>query len=69
MSKKMLEMIFQIDNLKSRRGTAGEVGTGFGMPLIKKFLGKYGGSISICSLDRDEGHGTEVIIGLNTSKP
>ncbi|MBG07659.1 MAG: hypothetical protein CME68_02810 [Halobacteriovoraceae bacterium] len=68
MNQKTLESIFQIENLKSRRGTAGETGTGFGMPLIKKFLGKYGGSISIYSSDSKEKHGTEVVIGLKASK-
>ena len=68
MDQDMLESIFQIENLKSRRGTEGETGTGFGMPLIKKFLSKYGGSISICSSDLEKNHGTEVVIGLKTTK-
>ena len=68
MNQKMLEAIFQIENLKSRKGTTGEIGTGFGMPLIKKFLGKYGGSISIYSSDTKDKHGTEVVIGLNATK-
>ena len=68
MNEKMLESIFQIENLKSRKGTAAETGTGFGMPLIKKFMGKYGGSISIYSSDTDKNHGTEVVIGLKANK-
>ena len=68
MNQKTLESIFHIENLKSRKGTEGETGTGFGMPLIKKFLGKYGGNISIYSSDSKEKHGTEVVIGLKASK-
>ncbi len=54
----------------SREGTEGEMGTGFGMLLIKKFVSVYGGSIAIES--RHEGefpsdHGTLARIRLRAA--
>lgn len=34
---------------RSRTGTAGEHGTGFGMPMVKKFMATYGGKIVVSS--------------------
>ncbi len=67
MSQKMLKNIFDISKAISRPGTEGETGTGFGMPLIRKFMTAYGGSIEILSKAQDEhpeNHGTEVILKL-----
>jgi signal transduction histidine kinase len=38
----------------SRPGTKGESGTGFGMPLIQKFMRAYGGDIHVESKSKDE---------------
>ncbi|ETR73278.1 MAG: hypothetical protein OMM_07053 [Candidatus Magnetoglobus multicellularis str. Araruama] len=49
----------------NRPGTHGEQGTGFGMPLVRKFMKKYGGTIQIASKsDKDypEDHGTKVCL-------
>ncbi len=48
-----------------RAGTSGEEGTGFGMPLAKKFIEAQGGYIEVQSISREEDarhHGTRVII-------
>ena len=50
-----------------RPGTSGEKGTGFGMPLAKKFTEAQGGSIHIESESIDENtkrHGTRVILKI-----
>ena len=57
--------LFDLSMARSRPGTEGEVGTGFGMPLVKKFVAAYGGSIAVESRDEDkfpDDHGTEVTI-------
>lgn len=66
---KILETIFDITKPTSRPGTKGEVGTGYGMPLVKKFIEMSGGSIEIKSVVKPEkDHGTEVLLYLNRSK-
>jgi CheY-like chemotaxis protein len=68
MPKKILDVIFEVGRPTSREGTAGESGTGFGMPLVKRFVEAYGGKIAINSKegrqDSDFSHGTEVRIEL-----
>lgn len=39
--------LFSGDRPTSRKGTQGEGGTGFGMPILKMFLDKYGANIEI----------------------
>lgn len=63
MPEKLLGDLFDISKATSRSGTAGEMGTGFGMPLVKKFMTSYGGSIEVFSRDKQqhpEDHGTTV---------
>lgn len=65
--KDLLENIFKMDKPTTRFGTEGEEGTGFGMPLVKKFITIYGGRIEIFSEEKTElsnTHGTEVKITL-----
>jgi len=68
MPKSILDVIFEIGRPTSREGTAGESGTGFGMPLVKKFVDAYNGSISICSKEATkespDDHWTEVRLEL-----
>lgn len=47
MDQETLEKLFQLDINKSRTGTAGESGTGFGLILCKELIEKLGGSISV----------------------
>lgn len=59
--------IYSIDRRNTRFGTMGEKGTGFGMPLVKKFVTEYGGTIDIDSRDENEypqDHGTLITLSL-----
>ena len=48
------EKLFDVSAQTSRPGTAGETGTGFGMPLVKSFVRYFGGEIHIASKTADE---------------
>jgi len=64
------EHLFDFSKSHSRRGTAGEKGTGFGMPLMRKFVLLFGGSLEVVSRDIAEhptDHGTEFLIRLKTA--
>ena len=55
--------LFSVSAETTRRGTAGEKGTGYGMPLVKTYLERMGGEIAIDSraIEVDPiGHGTLV---------
>ncbi|MEE4358588.1 MAG: hybrid sensor histidine kinase/response regulator [Desulfococcaceae bacterium] len=68
--EKILNNLFDLSKATSRPGTEGETGTGFGMPLIRKFVSAYGGEISISSRSQKEypaDHGTEVHLRLPVS--
>lgn len=59
--------LFAMDKSTSRKGTNGEIGTGYGMPLVKRFIKAYGGSIEITSTessDLPQGRGTRVCLIL-----
>ncbi|HEO64647.1 MAG TPA: hybrid sensor histidine kinase/response regulator [Spirochaetes bacterium] len=63
----LLRDLFNINKPTSRPGTDGEQGTGFGMPLVKKFVMAYGGEINVSSIEKTKGitdHGTEVTLIL-----
>ncbi len=63
----LLNNLFDVRKTTSRRGTQGETGTGFGMPLVKKFVDAYGGTINVRSRsDKTDltNHGTEVYLVL-----
>ena len=65
MPKGILKNLFKQDKKTSRLGTAGEGGTGFGMPLVKTFLNHYKATISVESRCVDEypnDHGTTFTI-------
>lgn len=67
MPKNILNDIFDITKATTRQGTDGEFGTGFGMPLVKKFMMAYNGKIEISSIEQKsdrEVHGTEVKLFL-----
>lgn len=66
--EKILNNIFDIAKPTSRIGTKGEKGTGYGMPIVKKFVEMFGGKILINSKEKpSENHGTEVILHLKSS--
>ncbi len=57
MPAETLAVLFDPSRQTSRKGTEGETGTGFGMPLVRKFMLSYGGDITV---DSAEGQGTEI---------
>ncbi len=63
----ILRDLFDLSKPTSRVGTNGETGTGFGMPLVRKFVEAYGGTLTIESKEIDshpEDHGTKVVLQL-----
>ena len=66
----IMKDIFLISKKTSRPGTDGESGTGFGMPLVKKFIDLFGGEITVQSVvEGENGNGTIVTINLEQVIP
>lgn len=68
---RLLENIFNPGTSTSRSGTSGENGSGFGMPLVKKYMDFYEGDILISSNPEEEfpqQHGTEIQLILKNGK-
>lgn len=49
----VLETVFDVARSRSRHGTEGEKGTGFGMPLLNRLVTQYGGRVEVASRDRE----------------
>lgn len=65
----LIDVLFSPDNRANRKGTDGEKGTGFGMPLVKGYVEKIGGRIEITSVTGDlENTGTTVTLTLDQAK-
>jgi signal transduction histidine kinase len=67
MPKDLIANVFRTDNPTSRVGTEGEKGTGFGMPVVKSYMERFGGSIKIDSVTETESpaaHGTQVTLSF-----
>jgi CheY-like chemotaxis protein/anti-sigma regulatory factor (Ser/Thr protein kinase) len=67
MSETLLADLFHTERPTSREGTAGELGTGFGMPLVKQYMDLFGGRIVVESVEQVDGvrnHGTTVHLYL-----
>jgi signal transduction histidine kinase len=57
----IIPYLFDRGKATSRPGTQGERGTGFGLPIVKAYMNRYGGSIEVHSVPKAEGvndHGT-----------
>jgi len=62
--KKALENLFSLETKSSRPGTMGELGIGFGLLVVKKFMDIYDGSITIDSEINDDSSWTEVTLSF-----
>jgi len=72
MPPSLLQDLFEVSKATSRKGTAGEPGTGFGMPLVKKFMETYGGRIAVHSKDKKrnpDDHGTTIRLTFLQGEP
>lgn len=66
----ILEAVFDLTKKTSREGTAGEIGVGFGMPLVKTFITAYGGTITLSSTEKTKHstqHGTQIRMELKSA--
>lgn len=68
--QKLIPNLFRFDVATSRAGTEGESGTGFGLPLVKKYIELYNGEIFVESVEASSDidgdiHGTNFHIILN----
>jgi two-component system sensor histidine kinase/response regulator len=67
MPPEVLAQLFDVSKGHSRTGTAGERGTGFGMPLMKKFVTLFGGRVEVEAWEQDAHpaeHGTRFSLWL-----
>ena len=71
MSEEIRGGLFDVGKNISRVGTDGEKGTGFGMPMVKKFVMAYGGTIEVQSTSdtTSPSRGTVVLIVLKDAQP
>jgi signal transduction histidine kinase len=67
MPEDVLNNIFNDNHAHSRVGTFGEIGTGYGMPLVKLFINEFKGEIAIHSTEKNKdpkNSGTKITITL-----
>lgn len=62
--EELLSNLFSETEQTSRLGTDGELGTGFGMPLVKKFMISYGGQIKVNSSTHGDNVGTTTTLSF-----
>jgi len=67
----LLQNLLNMNKSSSREGTAGEIGTGFGIPLVNRLIQAYGGSMRVTSQTESPSdpsrHGTEVVLYLKSA--
>ncbi|MCZ6672060.1 MAG: ATP-binding protein [Verrucomicrobia bacterium] len=67
MPQTIVDNLFNLTVPTSRKGTSQETGTGYGMPLVKKFVLSYHGEIQVFSndiKDHPEDHGSRIQLTL-----
>ncbi len=67
MPASVVATLFDVGRGRSRLGTDGERGTGFGMPLMHRFVTLYGGTVAVSSREAEthpQDHGTEFRLTL-----
>lgn len=52
--RNLIPQLFSHNSKTSRRGTSGEKGTGLGLPLARRYVQKFGGSIAVQSQARED---------------
>lgn len=65
----LIPRLFEMHSETSRTGTSGEKGTGFGLPIVKAYVEKLDGKISVISKTLEESaskHGTTFILEFLT---
>ncbi|MDD3118796.1 MAG: response regulator [Victivallales bacterium] len=68
----LMPHLFSLNKATSRPGTCGETGTGFGMMLVRKFMGRYDGRIGVETRDEKaypDDHGTTVNLYFRLATP
>ena len=68
----IIKNLFETSKITTRPGTSGEKGTGFGMPLVKRYMNYYKGTISVQSKSVDKypsEHGTTFKLSLIKAYP
>jgi len=60
------EVLFEFDEFTSRNGTNGEKGTGYGLPIAKRYIDIFGGEINVNKVKDTSKGGTifEVVLNL-----
>lgn len=68
--KDLIKKLFDLTQKTNRKGTSGEEGTGFGLPIVKTYVEKLDGTIDVESTTVDDGveHGTTFIIKFLASQ-
>ncbi len=64
MSEKFLSKLFEFESSFTTPGTAGERGTGFGMPLVKNYTEIFGGDVKAFSSQNKDASGTRILVSL-----
>lgn len=65
MPQNLTDNIFNNINRSLRKGTFGEVGTGYGMPLVKSFTEEFKGEVRVYSVEKtvsSKNHGTTITL-------